>query len=64
MHYYIGKQKGRQNGTIKHTVAARPKGGRRGGSATFFKVTFMSLLEVQNVFLIIYLDVLDRLGHV
>ena len=29
MYYYIGKQKIRSTETIKHTVAARPKGGWR-----------------------------------
>ena len=29
----------------------------------FFKVTLMSLFEIQNVFMIIKNDVLDRLGH-
>ena len=33
-------------------------------SWNFFKVTLMSLFEIQNVFMIIKNDVLDRLGHV
>ena len=37
---------------------------RRGGSATFFRVILMSLIEVQNVFLMINSDVSDQLGHV
>ena len=34
-----------------------------GGLRNFFKVTLMSLFEIQNVFMIIKNDVLDRLGH-
>ena len=37
---------------------------REGVSATFFRVILMSLIEVQNVFLMINFDVWDRLGHV
>ena len=33
-------------------------------SATFFRVILTSLIEVQNMFLIINFDVWDRLGHV
>ena len=37
---------------------------REGVSTPFFRVILMSLIEVQNVFLMINFDVWDRLGHV
>ena len=36
----------------------------KGGWGNFFKATLMTIIKVQNVFLIINIDVLDRLGHV
>ena len=44
-----------------HTGISFFKGG---GLASFLKVIIMSLIEVQNVFLMINFDVSDRLGHV